>query len=226
MINLDNEVGVDCVKKLVLYSDQVPGKSDAVDKALLQMINKMNPRIAYIPSRSDLTRKYFSEKLDYYHRLGIDDLIYFDIDIEYNSSRIDELLKCDAIHLSGGNTSYFLSSIRTKGFQDILTSYIQNGGILIGISAGSILMSSCIDVVSILHEGQVQMSYTKALCLNNFEFVPHWEKNHIYIDELSQYSRLKGITVYACSDSDGIIINNDEIRFIGNVIKIKNGIVD
>ncbi len=213
------------MKKLVLYSDQVPDKSQKVDEALLQMINKTNPKVAYIPSRGDLTRKYYNQKKAYYHNLGIDNLIYFDIDVEYDPSKVTELLQCDAIHLSGGDTVYFLNTLLKRDFQDVLRAYAQNGGILIGISAGSILMSNCIDIVPVLHDGMIEVANTKALCLNDFEFVPHWERNHIYYHDIKQYSKLNKRTIYLCSDSDGIVVNNDEVRLIGNVIKITNGVV-
>jgi dipeptidase E len=62
--------------KLVLYSDQVSEKNRKVDNELLKLFNKTSSSIAYIPSCSDLTRKYFNQKIDYYKALGIEDLQY------------------------------------------------------------------------------------------------------------------------------------------------------
>jgi dipeptidase E len=70
------------MKKLIFYSDQVPGKSDELDSELLGLIDRKKPKIAYIPSCSDTTRKYFDQKVEYYKRLGIEDIMYFDIDRE------------------------------------------------------------------------------------------------------------------------------------------------
>ena len=103
------------MKKLILYSDQVAGKSDTVDAALLGLIHQTDPRIAYIPSRGDVTRKYYNQTRGYYGGLGINELLYFDIDIEFDPSAIDDLLSCDAIHLSGGDTAYFLHCLKERG---------------------------------------------------------------------------------------------------------------
>lgn len=130
--------------KLVLYSDQMIEANSKVDEELLKLLNKSNPSIAYIPSCSDLTRKYYNQKVDYYKTLGIEDLQYFDLDQEYDETKVKDILKSDAIHLSGGNTFYFLHLLRKRNFIELLRNYVKNGGILIGISAGSILMTNTI----------------------------------------------------------------------------------
>ena len=96
------------MKKLVLYSDQIPSIADKIDKELVTILGKSNPIIGYIPSNSDPQRKYYSERQAYYSRLGMDLTIYFELDKEYRSNLLESLLSCDAIHLSGGNTYYFL----------------------------------------------------------------------------------------------------------------------
>lgn len=47
--------------------------------------------------------------------MGINDLLYFDLDDEYDDTKISEILSCDVIHLSGGNTFYFLSLMQKRG---------------------------------------------------------------------------------------------------------------
>ena len=53
--------------KLVLYSDQVIDENRKVDYELLKLINKKDASIAYIPSSSDVSRKYFKQKIKYYN---------------------------------------------------------------------------------------------------------------------------------------------------------------
>jgi hypothetical protein len=48
-------------EKVNFYSDQAVGKSDDLDKELLSLVCKKDPKIAYIPSCSDLTRKYYRD---------------------------------------------------------------------------------------------------------------------------------------------------------------------
>ena len=94
------------MKKLILYSDQVPSTSEKIDNELVTLLGKPDPIIGYIPSCADPQRKYYKERQEYYSRLGMDLKIYFELDEDYHSDLLESLLSCDAIHLSGGNTYY------------------------------------------------------------------------------------------------------------------------
>ena len=206
----------------MLYSDQIIEESRKVDYELLRLLNKKNPSIGYIPSCSDLTRKYFNPKVQYYNELGISDIQYFDLDKEYNEAKINDVFNCDAIHLSGGNTFYFLHLLRKRNLIKLLKLYVEQGGILIGISAGSIIVTKTIDIAQFGDENLVGIDDKSSLGLVDFEFMPHWSEDESikYLDLLKDYSKSKNTTVYACADSDGIVIDGDDIKFIGNIIKI------
>ena len=209
--------------KLVLYSDQFIEENKKVDKELLNLFNKSNPSIAYIPSESSLARKYFDEKVEYYKALGIENLQYFDIDKEYEASRIVDMFKCDAIQLSGGNTFYFLYLLRKRGLIRSLKAFVKNGGILIGISAGSILMTRSINTAGLgedADENIIGIKNKAALNIVDFEFMPHWKGSTKKLNLLKKYAEAKKTTVYACKDGDGIIIDGENIKLIGDIIKI------
>ncbi|MFH1315847.1 MAG: Type 1 glutamine amidotransferase-like domain-containing protein [Candidatus Uhrbacteria bacterium] len=216
------------MKKLVLHSDQVSGKTQ-VDEAFLKFFGDSKPKIAYIPSQSDLTRKYFNQKVEWYKQFDITDLLYFDIDQEYNEEKISELLSCDAIFLSGGNTYYFLNSLKNRNFIPILKNFVEKGGVLIGVSAGSIIMSKTISVTSIDDDiggdqNTVGIKDFSALGFNDFEFFPHFDINNIEIARrLKEYSKKSKSVIYACKDGDGIIVEDNNMQFFGDVLKIENG---
>ncbi len=48
----------------------------------------------------------------------------------------------DVVYLCGGQTSYLLRRINDSGFRKTLLSYIQNGGFVIGVSAGSLIFAN------------------------------------------------------------------------------------
>ncbi|MBU4349236.1 Type 1 glutamine amidotransferase-like domain-containing protein [bacterium] len=211
------------MKKLVLHSDQVHDHKEVV-LAFIELLGKKSPRLAYIPSQSDLQRRYFNEKVEWYKQFGITDLLYFDVDKEYDEKKIDKLLACDAIFLSGGNTYYFLNSLKKRKFLPKLREYVRTGGILIGVSAGSIMMSKTINITTLHNENTIGLKDYKALGLVDFEFFPHLDHNmKQYLEDLKKYSIKSNSIIYACKDGDGIIVNDDEIKFFGEVLKIKNG---
>ena len=217
------------MKKLVLHSDQINGKTQ-VDEISLRLFNNPHPKIAYIPSQSDLTRKYFNQKVEWYKQFGITDLFYFDLDQEYSEEKIPELLSCDGIFLSGGNTYYFLNSLKKRNFISTLTNYVSSGGVLIGVSAGSILMSKTIAITSVDDDlggdqNTVGLRDFSALGLIDFEFFPHYDpSNTIINDRLKEYSKVNKSVIYTCqNEGDGIIVEDDNVQFLGNILKIEDG---
>lgn len=210
------------MKKLVLYSDQGIERRE-LDKEVLALIGKENPKIGYIPSCSDIERKYFNIASEYYEGMGIKDPLYFDLDKEYDESKLEELMKCDAIHLSGGNTFYFLNSLKKRNMIDRIKEYVEKGGVLIGLSAGSIIMSETIEAAQFGDYNEIDLKDLNALGLVDFEFMPHWNTDDRYLNDLLEYSKEVKKVIYTCKDGDGIVINNHEIKFIGEIGKIENG---
>jgi dipeptidase E len=209
------------MKKLVLYSDQVPALRATADKELKNLFTKSRPTVGFIPSASDPARKYFNDRKAFYSPLGLDMNVYFELDNKWEPERLEQLLACDAIHLSGGNTYYFLVWLRKRKMIPVLKEYVAAGGILIGVSAGAILMTPDITTSSLcgdeLVPGETDFS---GLGLVDFAFVPHFGYGGFTLDDVRKYAREKHTSVYVARDTGAIIINGDKIKCIGDVIKV------
>ena len=53
----------------------------------------------------------------------------------------EEINKYDAIYVCGGSTEYLVDRIRELNIKPVIDKYIENGGIYIGVSAGSVCAS-------------------------------------------------------------------------------------
>lgn len=204
--------------RLVLYSDQVDSDRK-MDSELLKLAGG-SPSIAYIPSCSDINRTYFRQRINYYNALGITKVDYFDLDQEFDPITVMDMFNYDAIHLSGGNTYYFLNTLKRRDFLEPLRSYVSNGGILIGVSAGSILMAETIDIALFADEDIVGSPDTSALSLVDFEFAPHWDGSSQSLEQVREYAQSRNKVVYVCSDGDGLVVNEGDIQLIGDVVRI------
>ncbi len=58
-------------------------------------------------------------------------------DLHADMSR-EELMGYDAVYVCGGNTEYLLERINEKGFRNTLLMFIKQGGVYVGVSAGSL----------------------------------------------------------------------------------------
>lgn len=214
------------MRKLVLYSDQVIPENAKVDQRLLSLIGKQHPTMGYIPSSSDPERIWFKQKQVYYEALGINLSVYYEIDVNYEPEKLNELLTCDAIHLSGGNTYHFLYWLRARNLLAPLREYVANGGVLIGTSAGVILMTPEISSASLCGDTPLAgegMTDLSALGLVDFAFLPHINQVDEAATLLKEYSQKYQRMIYGCQDGDGIIVNGEEIEYLGDIQKAING---
>lgn len=56
--------------------------------------------------------------------------------------KMDELQQYDVVYLCGGDTAYLLERINATGFHATLMDYIRSDGMVIGVSAGSLIFSN------------------------------------------------------------------------------------
>ncbi|MHC1740286.1 MAG: Type 1 glutamine amidotransferase-like domain-containing protein [Anaerolineaceae bacterium] len=216
------------MKKLVLYCDQEIPENSKVDRRMLALVSKKRPKIGYIPSAADPDRRWFAAKAAYYDSIGATLSNYFELDVNYRPEELPDLLKCDAIHLSGGNTYHFLYWLRRRDMLARLVEFVDRGGVLIGNSAGSIMMTPEISSTDLFNDSPYtgeEMNDLSALGLVEFAFFPHLNKFPNYRSLLSEFSRKHKYPVYACADGDGILVDGNQIEFIGPAIKAQNGII-
>jgi dipeptidase E len=206
------------MKKLVLYSAQEIPEDHKVNLELMRLIAKPNPRIAYIPSDFVNDSPWFHSKKTYYAQYGatLEEPVQFGAVLL--ESGLQNLFAFDAIHLSGGDTSQFLTLLREHHLLERLQNYVALGGVLIGISAGAIIMTPNIFTAYDCGDEHPPEPFDHtALRLVNFAFMPHYEPAlEIRCQELAlELNR----TLYACRDGDGIVVNGDEIRLMGDVLE-------
>ncbi|MEH7331910.1 Type 1 glutamine amidotransferase-like domain-containing protein [Neobacillus drentensis] len=206
---------------LVLLSDFSKKNNLQLEERIKELILVKSFKLGYFPSQSDKEKKYFAAAKKYFRSLDINEFLYFDVDEEYDETLLRELESCDGLYLSGGNTFYFLKNLQKRNLLGKLNEMAINGKLLIGVSAGSLLMSKTIKIASYIDENFVHLEQLNALNLIEFEFMPHWNTQKNQLPELLAYSKQK--TIYTCNDGDGIIITGDHIEFYGKINEIRNG---
>lgn len=187
---------------------------------LRELIKGYSFTLGYIPSQTDRNRIYFRKSKAFFSSIGVTDFVYFDVDEEYDSRLIDELLSCDGLYLSGGNTFSFLNRLKEHGMIESIRSMVEAGKPVIGVSAGAIMMANTIKIAEFIDENDIGLKELSALGLVPFEFMPHWGKQRSQLEELEGYSNGTGHSIYACFDGDGIILIDGEEEEYGDILKI------
>lgn len=213
--------------KLVLYSGGDDKDNKQLDKTFLEVLGKKNPIVTFIPSSSYLSEQEFKVFVKHYSKYKISRFIHFPIDVPFDKIMFKEVMRSDAIHMGGGNTFYFLNSLRKAKLINNLREFAQQGGVLTGLSAGAIIMTENIEMAGYPEfdrdENIVGLKNLSALNLVDFAFFPHFKNSPRYDVAFKRYSKLKKKVIYACPDGSGIVLNDGELRFVGKTFAYSDG---
>ena len=204
---------------ILLYSDFHPGTSDLVDHELLSLMHGKSCRVGYIPSDSDTKRRYFAKVERAYSEIGIQRLMYFDLGEEFSEQLIPQLFDCDAIHLSGGDPFRFLALMKQRRFADRLKTYLAKGGILVGVSAGAMILTRSLDIIAAVDEPKMAKKPSPALGFLPFEFYPHFKGDDATASLIQRYCTARRVQVFACDDDAGIRVSDGDMKMLGAVTK-------
>lgn len=203
-------------KNLIMFS------SAFVNEQILNHLNDMcksKKRATYIPAGMEYTP--FNGKL--YQDMGFKYSERFCLAYNYDETKLDELFASDLIHIGGGNTFELRYLLEKRGLIPRLQKFVEDGGVLIGNSAGSIVMCNDIMIANIADRNYTNCYDYTGLSIVNFEFKPHFQAYKNDIPYFETYSELRGTVVYGVSEGGAIIIKNNKFIPIGDVIKIDSG---
>jgi dipeptidase E len=213
--------------KLVLYSGGDDRANRDLDRAFVEVLGKRNPVVTFIPSSSYLSEQEFKVFVKHYSKFRISRFIHFPVDVPFDRIMFIEVMRSDAIHLAGGNTFYFLRSLRRAKLLPELRRFVERGGVLTGLSAGAIMMTADIEMAAYPEfdrdENTVGLKNLAALGLVDFAFFPHFRNSARYDAVFKKYSKLEKKLIYACPDGAGIVVNGPELRFVGKTFAFSEG---
>ncbi|MDD2320388.1 MAG: Type 1 glutamine amidotransferase-like domain-containing protein [Geobacteraceae bacterium] len=208
---------------LVFLSDQLIRDNDETDRAISALLEaRNNPTIFYIPSQADGNSCFYSRVAAYYARIGIRVSDCFDLEDNFDAGRIDEMIHAGAVHLSGGSTYHFLQNLQRRRFLPVLQKFVASGGVLIGVSAGALLMTEHIEASLAYGDPFIEGLDTQALNLVDWEFFPHFN-SMITEQQIIDYSVRSEKRILSCGDGEGIIVTGQGTRYVGNVREYYRG---
>lgn len=204
--------------------------TDNLDPDLCQVledeIKKRGNRVAYISSAPQTgDRPYYISTINDYRAISKNVQVdYFDLSEDFSDDQLQLLLTYGTIYLSGGNTYVFMDSANKRNILPILKRHMGNGGLLIGASAGSIMMTPSIDLAEHGDENIPQITNTTGFGFVDFEFHPHFNNTEQELKYLSQHKNKKKLKIYTCKDGGGILIAGNAIKLFGSVSEFINPI--
>jgi dipeptidase E len=204
---------------LVLFGGGDSNDNRSVDRRLISSLPK-NPKFTFIPAWSYESHLDFKDFVTQYKKFGVKRFFHFPIDTRINNMVLNEALDSDLIHLSGGNTFYFLYHLKKAKLFPKLKSFVKKGGVLTGLSAGGIIMTPTITTASFpsfdCDDNDLNITDWKSLNLIPIDFFPHYVNSKRYSDALKKYTKTTNYPLYAIPDGSAIFYSDKKIEIQGN----------
>ncbi len=205
------------MKKLFLSSS-----IDQTGADIARKIGRKNLKTAFITTASETHDKNNLEWLKR-DRKGLSDAGFdvFDYTITGKTPEQIEkgLGKCNVIHVNGGNTFYLLLQAQKSGFDKFIKKFVENGGIYIGSSAGSIIASPDISISrKDKHEEFAnKMKSFEGFGLVDFIVLPHWASEKFrddYFNQRLKTSYVLGNKIILLTDSQYVLVEDDMYKIV------------
>ena len=205
--------------RLVFYSGGEGSDNEQLDQEMFRLSGTTRPRVTLIPASSEHWQEEFSDFAGQYTPMGASRIHIFQPDQPFTEHDADQALDTDIVFLGGGNTFYFLYHLKRSGMLWKLRDYAMQGGVLAGLSAGAIIMTSSIHTAGMpefdADENDVGIRNLKSMNLVNFEFFPHFDNTKRYIREFCEYTEDRHRALYCCTDGSGLVVNHDKFKTVG-----------
>jgi dipeptidase E len=152
-------------------------------------------------------------------------LLEFDYTVDYFDFEFDEkmeLLQYDLVYIIGGNPFYLMKQINKNEYKDILFRIHKSGAIIVGASAGSMVLTNSIRLVNILDSelnASVNLNNLKGLGLVSIELCPHYnrfkDRFSFFEEKVEDYKSKLDVEFYPLTDGQGIWVDGDDLLVLG-----------
>ena len=181
--------------------------NNRIEKTLLSLTKKENPTVLFCPYASSDIEKSIMK----FHKM-MDGLSCTILDLTYsNSDSFEALLDmADVLYIGGGMSDDLIAYFKEKKFDEILRKYDKSDKIIIGSSAGAMLlahvsMGDKYMYMDNFHNYNYKMVF--GLSILNISICPHYQNEDLifYNDEIKEYGLLSfGIEEDTCVVIDGL----------------------
>lgn len=141
------------------------------------------------------------------------------LDVEFEDA--NKLFDYDLIFLNGGYPFYLLHFIKKSGADLILKKINQNGGLIFGLSAGSIVLGPSIALMQYLYPEDNQFNDTNldGLNLTAIHVYPHFKemltRDPTIKDKIDKYESKTGINITRLDNNQAIAVDKNTQIFLG-----------
>lgn len=205
--------------KLVLIGGGEIGKGNtnyetkAIDQEIIKITNKENPIFLFIGFASSYSDSYYDVIKKIYQELGCKTTYLKKKNIINNRElSLKKIEEADIIYIGGGDTLKLLETTEEYNLKEIIDKQVKNNKVIVGISAGAIILSKSGYSDSYILRGEdTKYRFIKGYNYFKYSICPHYN-NEEKKKELNK--DIKNNKVYCLEDNTALIIEDDKLRII------------
>lgn len=204
------------MKKGIIFLTSTGLSNEKVRKVFVEEIGKAgrDKSVVIITTDSEEkeNNKYCQLAFRQLREIGFEKIDFVDLEAEPNK----DFSEYDVIYVSGGNTFRLLKFCREANFKKSIDDLLARGGIYIGVSAGSCLMCSTIEMGLWKEKNRDQFGLSD---LTAFNFVPfllfvHYESSHFEVIKDASLDCQYPIRIL--TDQQAFLVKDGVVNLIGD----------
>jgi dipeptidase E len=143
--------------------------------------------------------------------LGVTDIVMW---TDLMGKTLDDVRPFSAVYIGGGNTFRLLHALRTSGVDRVLATYIADGGIVYGGSAGAIVLGADITTAAHADPNTAGLQDTRGLdVVDGCSIWCHFDPAQA--TRVETYARERAHPVIALSEDAGVVVEDATITALG-----------
>ncbi len=219
--------------KLVLIGGGEVGRGNTeyetkiIDEEIIKMTNKENPTLLFVGLASSFSDSYYDVIKNNYKELGATPVYLKKNNLIHNPDLVKEKFQnADIIYIGGGDTLKLLEKIEEYNLKPLFDEAYKNNKVLVGISAGAILLSKKGYSDSyILREEKDTYEMIKGFKYTDIIISPHYHSDLDKCRQLEEYLKKHNEEVYGIENNSAIFIEDKNIRIVNSKKEAKTYIV-
>lgn len=192
--------------------------TESIKKQFIKLINgeinNLKATIITTASPQKENNKYAQKAKEDFLLMGFQNIDFTDLE----NGNLECLVEKDVIYINGGNPFYLLYHMKKSGADAILRKLAIQNVIIVGVSAGALILGPNIEVVDYFtpYMNTVNIKDLTSLELTNKFVFPHYDREDLFKDNkgksiearIKEYEFLNNCVVERIADDQFILIEN------------------
>ncbi len=184
-----------------------------IDKEVIKEGGGKSAKVLFFPTAAGDSDVYIKGFLDYYSSLGCKNIQSAKISTENINDIKKKITDSDIIYLGGGSTKLLISEFRKNNIIDYIKTFLKNGKVLAGMSAGA----SALGKTSIVSEIDKEIETKKGLgFIENLMFLPHYSEKHKQ-KAIQLKSKFPDSRIFLLPEKTALYLKDQRFKKIGKV---------